>query len=53
MIEKINKILEDMGSKFRTDDGLTICMYVGHLVFLKRTFDSQEDLLAFVQNASK
>ena len=39
MIEEINKILEDKGSKFRTKDGFTICMYIGHLTFLKRTFD--------------
>lgn len=53
MIEEINKILEEMGSKFRTDDGLTICMYAGHLMFLKRTFDSQEELLSFVKSVSK
>lgn len=53
MIEKINKILEEMGSKFRTEDGLTICMYAGHLMFLKRTFKSAEELLTFVKSASK
>ena len=48
MIEKINKILEKKGSKFRTEDGLTICMYIGHLTFLKRTFKTQEECLQFV-----
>lgn len=53
MIEKINEILEKMGSKFRTDDGLTISMYIGHLTFLKRTFNSQEECFRFVERASK
>ncbi len=48
MIEEINKILEDKGSKFRTKDGFTICMYIGHLTFLKRTFETQEECLQFV-----
>lgn len=48
MIEKINNILERRGSKFRTEDGFTICMYIGHLTFLKRTFATQEECLQFV-----
>lgn len=48
MIEKINKILEEKESKFRTEDGYTICMYIGHLIFLKRTFETQEECLQFV-----
>ncbi len=48
MVDKINKILEEKGSKFRTEDGFTICMYIGHLTFLKRSFKSQEECLQFV-----
>lgn len=49
MIEKINAILEAKGSKFRTEDGLTIVMYIGHLTFIKRTFDSIEECFNFVR----
>jgi hypothetical protein len=48
MIKKINKKLEEKGSKFRTEDGFTICMYIGHLTFLKRNFETQEECLQFV-----
>ena len=50
MLEKINNHLKKIGSKFSTDDGLTICMYVGNLTFLKRTFKTQEECLRFVLN---
>ncbi len=52
MIEDANKILRDMGSNFRTIDGVSICMYSGHLMFLKKTFGSSDELLAFVRSAS-
>lgn len=48
MIEKINKILEKGGSKFRTKDGLILSMYIGHLTFIKCTFATQEECLQFV-----
>ena len=41
MIEKINNHLQKIGSNFRTEDGFTICMYIGNLTFLKRTFKTQ------------
>ena len=50
MVERINNHLKKIGSKFSTDDGLTICMYVGNLTFLKRTFKTQEECLRFVLN---
>lgn len=52
MIEEVNKILRDIGSNFRTNDGVSICMYSGHLMFLKKTFESPDELLAFVKSAS-
>lgn len=48
MIEQINQALEQMGSQFRTDDGYTLVMHIGHLTFLKRTFETQEECLTFV-----
>lgn len=48
IMPEASKILEKKGSKFRTEDGLTICMYIGHLTFLKRTFKTQEECLQFV-----
>lgn len=50
MVERINNHLKKIGSKFSTDDGLTICMYIGNLTFLKRTFKTQEECLQFVLN---
>lgn len=50
MVEKINNYLKKIGSKFSTDDGLTICMHVGNFIFLKRTFETQEECLQFVLN---
>lgn len=53
MINEINGILERIGSTFRTKDGLTICgafgVRSGALTFLKRTFDSQEQLFEYVK----
>ena len=50
MIEKINNHLQKIGSNFRTEDGFTICMHIGNLTFLKRTFKTQEECLQFVLN---
>lgn len=43
-IAEINRKLEQIGSVFRTDDGLTIVGYFGHLIFLRRTYKSIEEL---------
>ena len=52
MIDKINKICEEIGSMFRTEDGLTLCAFIGakggEIKFLKRAFDSPEDCYNFV-----
>jgi len=50
MIESINKMLEEIGSKYRTTDGKTISTYLGNLKFLKRTFDSIDDCYNFVKH---
>ena len=51
MVEKINAICEEIGSMFRTDDGLTLCAYIGNLTFLRRSFDSREECYNFVLSA--
>ena len=55
MIEKINAICEEIGSMFRTDDGLTLCAFIGakfgEIEFLRRTFDSPEECYNFVLSA--
>lgn len=51
MIEKINEMCEEMQSVFRTDDGLTLCGYFGHLTFLRRSFDSIDECYDFVLSA--
>lgn len=52
MIEKINEMLKEIGSKFSTDDGLTLCMYAGanqrEIKFLRKTFDTQEECYRYV-----
>lgn len=50
MVETINGVLKSIGSKFSTEDGYTLCMYIGHLTFLKKTFETQEECLEFVVN---
>ncbi len=52
MIEKINIVFEEKESKFSTEDCYTNCMYIGHLTFLKRTFETQEECLQFVSQTS-
>ena len=43
-ISKINEILEKSGSIFRTKDGVSVCAYIGHLTFLKKTYSSIDEL---------
>ena len=50
MIEKMNQHLESIGSNFRTQDGLTLVVYIGHLTFLRRTFSSTEECFNYVMN---
>ena len=47
-IRNINTHLKRIGSNFQTEDGLTIIGYFGHLLFLKRTFSSTDDLYDYV-----
>ena len=49
-IAAINRRLEEVGSVFRTDDGLTIVGYFGQLAFLRKSFDSVDALEATVKN---
>ena len=42
-IAEINRKLEQSGSVFRTDDGLTLVGYFGNLTFLRRTFKSIDE----------
>ena len=55
MIEKINAICEEIGSMFRTEDGLTLCAFIGakggEIKFLRRTFNSPEECYNFVLSA--
>ncbi len=57
MIQEINAILERIGSKFRTDDGVTLvgnfCVGDGSITFLRRTFESPESCLEFVNACQK
>lgn len=48
MIEKINSMLKEIGSDFRTEDGLTIVMHTGGMNFLKKTFNSIDECYSFV-----
>ena len=43
-IKRINDVLENVGSNFRTKDGLTVSAYIGHLTFLKKSYSSIEEL---------
>lgn len=53
IINEINGTLERIGSIYRTDDGFTICGYIGHLTFLRRTFSTREECLNFVKCAEE
>lgn len=48
MINTINKKLEEIGSKFRTEDGLSVSMYIGDMTFLTKKFGTPQDTLDFV-----
>lgn len=43
-IDAINRDLQESGSAFRTEDGISIIGYFGNLTFLRRTFPSVEAL---------
>lgn len=43
-IAEINRKLEQSGSVFRTEDGLTVVGYFGNMTFLRRTYQSIEEL---------
>lgn len=55
MIAKINAICEEIGSVFRTDDGLTLSAFIsakdGEIRFITRTFDSPQECYNFVLRA--
>ncbi|MBU3173404.1 hypothetical protein [Clostridium estertheticum] len=48
MIEKINNILKEIGSDYRTEDGGEIFIYTGGVYFLHKTFDSVDQYYNFV-----
>lgn len=52
MIDRINTLLAEMGSTFRTDDGVTLIKHLGGLTFLRRSFDSPAECLRFVEVAA-
>ena len=45
-IARINRKLEASGSRFRTEDGLTVTGYFGNLTWLKKTYAGIEELEA-------
>lgn len=52
MKNQINEHLQKIGSKFRTEDGKTLIMYVGHLTFLKRSFITEQECYNFVMSVN-
>lgn len=52
MVEEINRLLAERGSLFHTDDGLLLVRHCGGLRFLCRRFDTPEECLAYVKEAS-
>lgn len=48
-IDRVNKKLSDMGSIFRADEDFVILGYVGSLTFLRRKFNSLEELETYVE----
>jgi hypothetical protein len=48
MIEKINEMLKEIGSDFRTEDGKTLIMHTGYKTFLTKTFKNINDMYNFV-----
>jgi len=53
VVERINRLLAEMGSLFHTDDGVKLVRHCGGLRFLVRRFDTPEDCLAYVQKAKE
>lgn len=53
MVDEINRLLSEMGSLFRTDDGAVLVLHCGGLRFLVRRFDAPEECLAYVKDAIK
>jgi len=55
VVDEINAALQAAGSKFRTEDGLNLVMFLragrDGIVFLRRSFDSPKQCLAFVREA--
>lgn len=53
MIEKMNSMLKEIGSKYSTEDGLTFATIIPRtddILILKRTFKTLEESMQFVQN---
>lgn len=48
MIDTINQILKVSGSNFATEDGLTLIIYAGDLIFLTRIFGCVEECYDYV-----
>ncbi len=53
MVERINRLLAEMGSLFRTEDGMKLVRHCGGLRFLVKRFDTQEACLAYVQKVKE
>lgn len=50
---RINSILENMKSNFRTNDGgYTLIMYIGGLTFLKKSFQNPNECLKYVKGVN-
>lgn len=52
-IERVNRLLEEMGSVFRVDEDLTMLGYFGNLTFLRRQFSTVEELENYVAGCVK
>lgn len=52
-IERVNKMLEEMGSVFRVDEDLTMLGYFGNLTFLRRQFSTIEELENYVTRCAE
>lgn len=50
MVEKINSMLIKIGSDFRTEDGLTLTKYIGHMTYLQKHFNSTTECYNFVSS---
>lgn len=52
-IERVNRLLEEIGSVFRVDEDLTMLGYFGNLTFLRRQFSTVEELENYVTGCVK